>query len=127
LSRLERLAGRTPSDRDRALLRDGVERLLRDPAYHRLRLLDAAQRVATGAVPLPAGWEQELTRLATSQDPRWILKLPQAGPDELYRAAVAAANRWRVYAVAGAGPAQSRVAQVAHRGFHLLAQQVRHD
>jgi hypothetical protein len=27
--------------------------------------------------------------------------------------------------VAGAGPAQSRVAQVAHRGFFLLAQQVR--
>jgi hypothetical protein len=104
-----------------------VERLLRDPAYHRLRLLDAAQRVATGAVPLPTEWEQELTRLATSEDPRWILKLPQAGPDELYRAAVEAAGRWRVYAVAGAGPAQSRVAQVAHRGFHLLAQRVRAD
>ncbi|WP_312034120.1 dynamin family protein [Actinoplanes sp. TBRC 11911] len=127
LSRLERLAGRSRDDRDRALLRDGVQRLLRDPAYHRLRLLDAAQRVATGAVPLPADWEQELTRLATSEDPRWILRLPQAGPDELYRAAVEAANRWRVYAVAGAGPAQSRVAQVAQRGFHLLAQRVRAD
>jgi hypothetical protein len=127
LSRLERLAGRSRDDRDRTLLRDGVERLLRDPAYHRLRLLDAAQRVATGAVPLPTEWEQELTRLATSEDPRWILKLPQAGPDELYRAAVEAAGRWRVYAVAGAGPAQSRVAQVAHRGFHLLARRVRAD
>jgi hypothetical protein len=30
-----------------------------------------------------------------------------------------------VYAVAGAAPAQSRVAQVAHRGFHLLAQAIR--
>ena len=39
--------------------------------------------------------------------------------------ALAAANRWRVYAVAGAGPAQSRVAQVAHRGFYLLSRQVR--
>jgi hypothetical protein len=125
LSRIERLAGHTRDENDRDRLRDGVERLLRDPAYHRLRLLDAAQRVSTGAVPLPADWEQELTRLATSDDARWILGLPHAGPDEVAAAAVAAANRWRVYAVAGAGPAQSRVAQVAHRGFYLLAQQVR--
>jgi len=125
LSRLERLAGHTRDEGDREKLRDGVERLLRDPAYHRLRLLDAAQRVATGTVPLPVDWEHELTRLATSEDPRWILRLPDANTDELATAAVAAANRWRVYAVAGAGPAQSRVAQVAHRGFHLLAQQVR--
>ncbi|MCU7722498.1 dynamin family protein [Actinoplanes sp. KI2] len=125
LGRLERMAGHARDDHDREALRDAVELLLRDPAYHRLRLLDAAQRVATGAVPLPAGWEAELTRLATSDDPRWILRLPQAGADELAAAAMAAANRWRVYAVAGAGPAQSRVAQVAHRGFHLLAQQVR--
>ena len=125
LGRLERMAGHSRGDRDREALRDAVERLLRDPAYHRLRLLDAAQRVATGAVPLPAGWEAELTRLATSDDPRWILRLPRAGADELAAAATAAANRWRVYAVAGAGPAQSRVAQVAHRGFFLLAQQVR--
>ncbi|WP_250037566.1 dynamin family protein [Paractinoplanes maris] len=125
LARLERLAGHTRDENDRERLRGAVERLLRDPAYHRLRLLDAAQRVATGSVPMPMQWEQELTRLATSEDPRWILRLPDAGADELATAAVAAANRWRVYAVAGAGPAQSRVAQVAHRGFHLLAQQVR--
>ena len=125
LGRLERMAGHSRDEGDREALRDAVEGLLRDPAYHRLRLLDAAQRVATGAVRLPADWEAELTRLATSDDPRWILRLPQAGADELAAAAMAAANRWRVYAVAGAGPAQSRVAQVAHRGFHLLAQQVR--
>ncbi|MEV6851717.1 dynamin family protein [Actinoplanes sp. NPDC051411] len=125
LSRLDRLAGRVRDPRDRDRLRDTVQRLLRDPAYHRLRLLDAAQRVATGDVPMPADWEAELTRLATSDDPRWILRLPAAGPAELAAAATAAANRWRVYAVAGAGPAQSRVAQVAHRGFQLLAQQIR--
>jgi len=125
LSRLERLAGHTRDEHDRETLLEAVEQLLRDPAYHRLRLLDAAQRVATGAVPLPADWEAELTRLATSDDPRWILRLPDAGADELAAAARAAANRWRAYAVAGAGPAQSRVAQVAHRGYHLLAQQVR--
>ena len=125
LARLERLAGHTRTETDRETLLDAVERLLRDPAYHRLRLLDAAQRVATGTVPLPDDWEAELTRLATSDDPRWILRLPHAGPDELAAAAIAAANRWRVYAVAGAGPAQSRIAQIAHRGFHLLAQQAR--
>jgi hypothetical protein len=124
LARLERLAGHTADRRDRDTLRDAVEQLLREPAYHRLRLLEVAQRVATGAVPMPADWEQELTRLATSDDPRWILRLPDAGPDELAAAALAAANRWRVYAVAGAGPAQSRVAQVAHRGFYLLSRQV---
>lgn len=125
LGRIERMAGHTRDETDRETLRDAVERLLRDPAYHRLRLLDAAQRVATGTVRLPAEWEAELTRLATSDDPRWILRLPDASGDELATAAMAAANRWRVYAVAGAGPAQSRVAQVAHRGFHLLAQQAR--
>jgi Dynamin family len=125
LARLERLAGHTGDPGDRETLRELTERLLRDPAYHRLRLLEVAQRVATGAVALPADWEQELTRLAVSDDARWILRLPGAGPGELHEAAVRAANRWRVYAVAGAGPAQSRVAQVAHRGFHLLSQQLR--
>jgi hypothetical protein len=90
-----------------------------------LRLLEVAQRVTTGAVALPVAWEQELTRLATSTDARWILRLPDASDPELAAAAVEAAHRWRVYAVAGAAPAQSRVAQVAHRGFHLLAQAVR--
>jgi len=124
LSRLERIAGHLAEPADREALRDATERLLREPAYHRLRLLEVAQRVATGAVPLPVAWEQELTRLATSNDARWILRLPNAGAPELSAAAVQAANRWRVYAVAGAGPAQSRVAQVAHRGFHLLAKAI---
>jgi hypothetical protein len=125
LARLERLAGHTGDADTREALRDTVERLLREPGYHRLRLLEVAQRVATGAVPMPATWEQELTRLATSEDARWILRLPDAGAAELADAALRAANRWRVYAVAGAGPAQSRVAQVAHRGFYLLARSVR--
>jgi hypothetical protein len=125
LARLERVAGHERDPRDREALRDAIERLLRDPAYHRLRLLEVAQRVTSGAVPLPVTWEQELIRLATSDDARWVLRLPHAGPAELAAAAVEAANRWRVYAVAGAAPAQSRVAQVAHRGFHLLAQAVR--
>jgi hypothetical protein len=125
LTRLDRLAGHTADRRDRDALRDAVEQVLREPAYHRLRLLEVAQRVASGAVPLPEPWEQELTRLATSEDLREILRLPGAGPQELAAAALEAANRWRVYAVAGGGPAQARVAQVAHRGFYLLSKQVR--
>ena len=125
LSRLERLAGHVGSPRDRELLRDAVERVVQEPAYHRLRLLDVAQRVSTGTVLLPAALEAELTRLAMSHDARWVLGLPDAGPQELADAAIAAAHRWRVYANAGASPAQSRVAQVAHRGFYLLSQSVR--
>ncbi len=125
LSQLSTLAGYTRESADRELLRDGVQRLLRDPAYHRLRLLDAAQQVATGAVTLPATWAQELTRLATSPDPHIILGLPDADVDTLAAAAIAAAGRWRAYAVAGAGPAQSRIAHTAHRSLHLLAQQIR--
>ena len=79
LARLERLAGHTADRGDREALRDGVEQLLREPDYHRLRLLEVAQRVATGAVPMPVAWEQELTRLATSDDARWILRLPERG------------------------------------------------
>ena len=125
LTRLERLARQRIGPRDQEVVRDALEAALRDPAYHRLRLLEAAQRAATGAVPLPPDWEQELIRLATSDDPRWILRLPDAGPDDLAAAAVTAAGRWRAYAVDGAGPAQARIAQVAHRGFQLLAREVR--
>jgi hypothetical protein len=125
LSTLEQVAGTAGSSRDREVLRDAIERVLQRPEYHRLRLLEVVQLVTTGVVELPETMEQELTRLALSHDPQWILGLPTAGPEQLVKAAVDAAARWRVYAVAGASPAQSRVAQVAHRGFHLLSQQVR--
>ncbi|WP_221403097.1 dynamin family protein [Actinoplanes lutulentus] len=125
LTRLHHLAGFTADPRDRATVRDALESALRDPAYHRLRLLDAAQRAATGTVPLPQPWEQELIRLATSDDPRVILGLPDADASELQTAAIAAAGRWRAYAVDGAGPAQARLAHVASRGFHLVANEVK--
>jgi hypothetical protein len=84
-----------------------------------------AQLVSTGAVDLPDMMEGELTRLALSNDARFILELPNAPAEQLNRAALEAANRWRAFAVAGASPAQSRVALVAHRGFFLLSQRVR--
>lgn len=123
VSRLDALAGRAAPD-DREALRDGVEQVLRQPEYHRLRLLEVAQSVSSGTVELPEPMRRELIRLAMSTDAAWILELPAADAETLTRAARQAAARWRVYAVAGAGPAQARVAQVAHRGFHLLSQRV---
>ncbi|MDG4787060.1 dynamin family protein [Micromonospora sp. WMMD1102] len=125
LSTLEKLASHAPHPQERELLRDAIEQVLQQPEYHRLRLLEVAQLVSSGSVELPEPMEQELTRLALSTDPRWILSLPAAATEQLTRAALEAATRWRVYAVAGASPAQSRVAQVAHRGFFLLSQRVR--
>lgn len=125
LSTLEKIASHTERPPDRELLRDAIERVLQQPDYHRLRLLEVAQLVSTGSVELPEPMEQELTRLALSNDPQWILNLPTAGTEQLVKAALDAATRWRVYAVAGASPSQSRVALVAHRGFYLLSQKVR--
>lgn len=125
LSGLEKIASHAERPFDRELLRDAIERVLQQPEYHRLRLLEVAQLVTTGAVGLPDRMEGELTRLALSNDPAWILSLPTAGRDQLVHAALEAATRWRAYAVAGASPAQSRVALVAHRGFYLLSQRVR--
>ena len=125
LSSLEKIASHAERPYDRELLRDAIERVLQQPEYHRLRLLEVAQLVTTGAVDLPDQMEGELTRLALSNDPAWILNLPAAPPDQLVRAALDAATRWRAYAVAGASPAQSRVALVAHRGFYLQSQRMR--
>jgi hypothetical protein len=124
LSSLEKIASHADRPYDRELLRDAIERVLQHPDSHRLRLLEVAQLVTTGAVDLPDEMEGELTRLALSNDPRWILGAPDAPVERLARAALDAATRWRVYAN-DASPAQSRVAHVAHRGFHLLSQQVR--
>jgi hypothetical protein len=125
LSSLEKIASHADRPQDRELLRDAIERVLQQPDYHRLRLLEVAQLVTTGAVDLPDDMQSELTKLALSTDPHWILSLPGAPADHLVKAALEAATRWRAYAVAGASPAQSRVALVAHRGFYLLSQRVR--
>jgi hypothetical protein len=125
LSSLEKIASHAERPYERELLRDAIERVLQQPDAHRLRLLEVAQLVTTGAVDLPEPMEGELTRLALSNDPGWILNLPAADRDQMVRAALDAATRWRAYAVANASPAQSRVALVAHRGFYLLSQRIR--
>ncbi|MEH1016492.1 dynamin family protein [Micromonospora sp. CPCC 206060] len=127
---LQQLAGRATDPTDRAVLTDAVEELLAEPRQHRLRLVQAARQVTTGRVGLPERMRRELTRLATSTDARWILDTGDVDTgdvdtDGLAAAAVAAAGRWRSFAVGAATPAQARVAHLTHRGFHLLAQQVR--
>jgi hypothetical protein len=125
LSALEKIAGQAERPADRELLRDAIERVVQQPEYHRLKLLEVAQLVSAGSVDLPEPMEVELTRLALSHDPAWILDMAGAPNQRLAKAALEAATRWRAFAVAGASPAQARVAHVVHRGFHLLSQRVR--
>jgi len=124
LARIEQIAGAAERMQDREMLRDAIERVVQQPAYHRLRLLEVAQQVTTGAVELPEQMEAEMTRLALSENSAWILGMADAAPEMQRKAAIEAATRWRAYAVGGASPAQSRVAHVVHKGFHLLAQRL---
>lgn len=121
LGRLDRVAAHADQATDREVLRAAVEGVLADPAFHVLRVLDAAQRVGAGVVRLPQRMEVELRRLALSSDPGWVLGMVGAPAPAVRAAAVEAAGRWRAFAVSAATPAQARVAQVGQRGFHLLA------
>ena len=112
LSSLEKIASHAERPADRELLRDAIERVLQQPESHRLRLLEVAQLVTTGAVDLPDQMEGELTRLALSNDPGWILNLPRAdrrpdGPGRVGRRdPVAGLRRRRCQPVPVAGRAR---------------------
>jgi hypothetical protein len=123
LSRLDAAAASGPAA-DRDLLRGAVESIVARPEYHRLPLLEAAAQVTTGQVALPEAMEAEVARLALTDDAGVVLGLPDAPRPQLRRAAIEAAARWRAFANGGATPAQARVANVVHRGFHLLAQRL---
>ncbi len=123
LSRLDAAAASGPPG-DRDLLRGAVESIVARPEYHRLPLLEAAASVTTGQVALPEEMEAEVARLALTDDAGVVLGLPDAARPQLRRAAIEAAARWRAFANGGATPAQARVANVVHRGFHLLAQRL---
>ncbi|NUS73695.1 MAG: hypothetical protein HOQ05_09855 [Corynebacteriales bacterium] len=125
LSQLEAIAARSGHPGEREYLRSATEQVLRQPEYHQLRLIEAAQQVATGAVALPADMETEVSRLALSNNAAWILNMENAPPQALEHAALQAASRWRAFAVSGANPAQSRIADVIHRGYYLLAQRLK--
>ena len=80
LSRLERLAGHAGDPRRP---RGAARRDRTAAARARLPPAAAAGGRRSGSRPARCrcrlAWEQELTRLATSDDPRWILRLPDAG------------------------------------------------
>ncbi len=125
LARLEAVASSSEHPAEREMLRDAIERVIQDPEYHRLRLIEVAAQVTTGAVELPSDMESEVARLALTSDPARVLGMPGAAPADLIHAALQANNRWRTFAVGGASPAQARVAHVVARGFHLIAQRLR--
>jgi len=125
LARLEAVASSTEHPAEREMLRDAIERVIQDPEYHRLRLIEVAAQVTTGAVELPSDMEAEVARLALTSDPARVLGMPGSDTAQLMRAALEANNRWRTFAVGGASPAQARVAHVVARGFHLIAQRLR--
>lgn len=125
LARLEAVASASEHPAEREMLRDAIERVIQDPEYHRLRLIEVAAQVTTGAVELPADMESEVARLALTSDPARVLGMPHAPPADMIRAALEANNRWRTFAVGGASPAQARVAHVVARGFHIIAQRLR--
>ena len=122
LARLDAAAASSASDRD--TIRAGIETLLSRPEYHRLKLLDAAAAVTTQQVALPEDMEAALARLALSEDPSQVLAMPRASHQELRKAALTSASRWRAFANGMATPQQARIAHVAHRGFYLLAPQL---
>ncbi|MGH8791737.1 MAG: dynamin family protein [Stackebrandtia sp.] len=125
LTRLEAIASAAEHPAEREMLRDAVERVIQDPEYHRLRLIEVAAQVTTGAVELPSDMEAEVARLALTSDPASVLGVSASDHQGLVKAALEANNRWRAFAVGGASPAQARVAHVVARGFHLLAQRLR--
>ncbi|WP_025274657.1 dynamin family protein [Haloglycomyces albus] len=124
LSRLRSHAAQA-QESDRDLLHNLVEDIVADPAYHRLKVLQAAGQVTSGQVRLEPDMEAEAARLALSQDPATVLGMPSAGTQDLAEAAIKAAGRWRAFANGAASPPQARVAQEMVRGFSLIARQLR--
>ena len=114
-----------PDPRHRAAIHGAVEALLARPGAHQLRLIEVLAQVGTGAVPMPADLVEEVVRLGgggTVAEQLGSIGRPGA---ELAARALDRAGWWRAFAGSGATPAQARVAQVVHRTYFLLWQQLR--
>lgn len=105
-------------------VRDGIERLLRLPEAHQLRVAEALTLLTSGSVSLPADLTEEAVRLGTETDPGDRLGSPGASVRELTAVALERAGWWRSFASFGATPAQARIAHVVHRAYFLLWQQL---
>ncbi|MFC4334304.1 dynamin family protein [Salininema proteolyticum] len=124
LARLRTQAARA-GESDRDILNNLIEDIVADPAYHRLKVLQAAGSITSGHIRLDPAMEAEAARLALSSDPEKILAMPGAPTEKLAAAAIAAAGRWRAFANGAATPPQARVANEMVRGFSLLARGLR--
>lgn len=127
LASITALARASGDPQERGLVRDAVEALLACPAAHQLRLLEVATQISAGSVPMPVHLVGEILRLAGSAAVAEQLGLAGRPRAELAAYALARAGWWRSFAGSGATPAQSRVAQVVHRAYFLLWQQLRDD
>ncbi|UZJ24835.1 dynamin family protein [Rhodococcus antarcticus] len=105
-------------------VRDGVERLLRLPEAHQLRVAEALTLLTSGTVTLPADLTAEAVRLGTETDPGDRVGTPGASVRELTAVALERAGWWRSFASFGATPSQARIAHVVHRAYFLLWQQL---
>lgn len=105
-------------------VRDGIERLLRRPEAHQLRVAEALTLLTSGAVALPADLTEEAVRLGTETEPGDRLGAPGSSVRELTALALERAGWWRSFASFGATPSQARIAHVVHRAYFLLWQQL---
>lgn len=114
--------GRVVDPADRARIHDAIEGLLQRPETHQLRMLEVLTLLTTGAVQLPGELTEEVLALGGSGRPDVQLRSPGADLAALKQAALERAGWWRGFASFGSTPAQSRVAQVVHRTYFLLWQ-----
>ncbi len=103
-------------------LHDEIDAIRIDPSMHRLQELRALQECATAQVPLPPELEADLRRLANGTTSAERLGLPEsASPDELQRAAAAAAGTWKAFRNDGrASTRQQWVADVMSRSCEQI-------
>lgn len=124
LGSLTALVQRSGTMGEQVALRDAVERLLRLPEAHQLRVVEALTLLTSGAVTLPAHLVAEAVRLGSETAPADRLGLTGTPAPQLAAVALERAGWWRSFASFGASPAQSRVAHVVHRAYFLLWQQL---
>lgn len=116
--------GRVVEPADRQRIHDAIEALLQRPETHQLRMLEVLTLLTTGAVQLPNDLSEEVLALGGSGRPEAQLRLAGADLATLKQTALDRAGWWRGFASFGSTPAQSRVAQVVHRTYFLLWQEL---
>lgn len=124
LASLTSLANESGDQMERQLVRSGIERLLRLPDAHQLRMMEALTMLTSGTVELPDDLMAEAVRLGTSTDPGVQLAMSGASAAVLASTALERAGWWRSLASFGASAGQAHVAHVVHRTYFLLWQQL---